>query len=96
VINTQDHGGSGTSGSFRYCWNQVAQGTGPGEIDFAIPTSDPGYNAATSTWTIEEPSGKFLTMGNTVTVKGWTQGNVIGPPNYHGKPLVVLDGSQTP
>jgi hypothetical protein len=102
VINTQNSGGSGTSGSFRYCWNQVAQGTGPGEIDFAIPTSDPGYNAAKNTWTIQlvptsnDPNGKLLTQANTVAIKGWTQGNVIGQPNYTGKPLIVLDGSQTP
>ena len=103
VINTLDHGGSVTSGSFRYCWDQVAQGNSPGTIDFDIPTSDPGYNSTTKTWTISftqdgtaDPSGKLLTMGHQVTVDAWTQGDQNGVTNYQGAPLIVINGSQVP
>ena len=91
VINTADHGGTGFSGSFRYCWNQIAQTKVPGEIDFAIPTSDANYNATKNTWTIsltQDPpasnSGKMLTMDTQVTVNGWTQGDTNGVTNYRG------------
>ena len=103
VINTADHGGSGFSGSFRYCWNQIAQTKVPGEIDFAIPTSDANYNATKKTWTIsltQDPpasaSGKMLTMDTQVTVNGWTQGDTNGVTNYQGIPLIVFDGSLVP
>jgi parallel beta-helix repeat protein len=100
VTNTLDSG----AGSFRKAWNNViAASPTPGTIQFAIPTTDPGYNAATNTWTISftqdppsDPSGKLPTMNTQVTVDGWSQGSQIGQPNYQGRPLIVINGSQTP
>ena len=56
-------------------------------IAFDLPNSDPGYNAANSTWTIALGAQALpsLTRGK-VTIDGSTQ---PGNPSY---PQIILDG----
>ena len=91
VTNTNDSG----DGSLRQAiLNADASSiTLPKTIGFNIPTSDPGYDSATGTWTIQ-PSyvggGVSLpVISSPVILAGWTQ----GPPGYNGPPLIDINGS---
>ncbi len=114
VTNTQDTGtigGSAPAGSLRAALNAVTAAwtanndTGTYEIDFNIPTTDPGYNAATGTFLIQPlslnaPNGiddwALPPINATVTIDGYTQPGAS--PNTlasggNAKILIQIDGS---
>src|SRR5262249_25661846 len=83
IPNTSDSG----AGSLRQAITKANSGGG-GTITFAIPTSDPGYNASTGVWTIT-PSyvggGISLPVITSPTIlDGWSQGGL----GYRGSPLI--------
>jgi Bacterial Ig-like domain (group 3)/PKD domain len=91
VTNTNDTG----AGSLRQAITNADASsiTLPKTIGFNIPTSDPGYNSATGTWTIR-PSyvagGVSLpVISSPVILAGWSQGG----PGYNGPPLIDIDGT---
>jgi uncharacterized protein YjbI with pentapeptide repeats len=59
--------------------------TGTQTIHFNIPTSDPGYNSSTKTFTISATTA-LPTVSDTVVIDGTSQ------PGYAGAPLVVVNG----
>lgn len=60
--------------------------TTPDTINFAIPTSDSGYNSTTGVWTIDVLA--FPAITRPVIIDGASQ------TGYAGKPLIDIDGSQ--
>ncbi|HWB13177.1 MAG TPA: PKD domain-containing protein [Pirellulales bacterium] len=92
VINTQDSG----LGTLRQAIDNanLASGAGANLITFDIPTSDPGYQVGTGTWTItpnytNAGSGVSLpVVTSPVVLDGWSQGGA----SYSGSPLIELDG----
>lgn len=60
--------------------------TTPDTINFAIPTSDSGYNSTTGVWTIDVLALPAITRP--VIIDGASQ------TGYAGKPLIDIDGSQ--
>jgi hypothetical protein len=83
VTSTADDGSAGT---LRAAIAAVNAGTDD-EIDFNIPTSDPGYNASTGTWAINLGSALTLTA-NDITLSGLSQGG-----SGNTTPLVELSGT---
>ena len=81
VNTTQDSG----PGSLRQAILDVNAGL-VGSIAFAIPTGDPGYNAATQSFEIQ-PSSPLPAFTTKVTLDGTTQ------PGYTGTPLIQVDGT---
>ncbi len=74
VTNTLD---DGSTGSLRWAIGQVNADTTdstaiPDQIQFHIPTNDPGYNVATGVWTIA-PTSALPTITQPVIVDGYTQ-----------------------
>jgi hypothetical protein len=59
---------------------------GGGTITFDIPTTDPGYNATTGTYTITLQSG-LPTITQTATIDGWSQTGFVGSP------IIALNGA---
>jgi len=99
TFDSDSAGQSNLPGTLRWAINQ-ANLQSNSTIQFDIPTSDPGYNPATGTWTIEVSSGVSLpgigantgvVAASSVLIDGWSQGG----PGYQGPPLIVIDGSQT-
>ncbi|HET7707271.1 MAG TPA: Ig-like domain-containing protein, partial [Thermoanaerobaculia bacterium] len=92
VTNTSDSG----PGSLRQAILDANSGVCPFTgctVTFAIPTTDPGYNAAAGTWTIQ-PATEYppLTRGD-LYFDGDTQASFIGgDPNPAG-PEIVINGS---
>jgi hypothetical protein len=101
---------TGPAGSLRKAMADVqaasgANGGGQYEIDFNIPTTDPGYNAATGTFLIQPlslnaPNGvdgwALSPIGSTVTIDGYTQPGAS--PNTlatgdNAKILIRIDGA---
>jgi predicted outer membrane repeat protein len=58
----------------------------PSVIEFDIPTTDPGYDAATGTWTIM-PASALPTITQPVDLDATTQ------PGYINQPVIELDGA---
>ena len=112
VTNTKDAPkDSAPVGSLRYAMNQVeaasgAAGGGNYEIDFNIPTSDPGYNSATGTFLIQPVSESvpgaldnfaLPPVNATVTIDGYTQPGASPNTLANGdnaKILIQIDGSK--
>ncbi len=86
VTTTADNGSKSapTPGSLRAAI-QAANAAPGSTISFLIPTSDPGYNASTNTWTITVPS-VLPTITRATIVNGESQ------PGYAGSPLIVVNG----
>lgn len=82
VTDTSDS--SSDTGSLRYALMNAQDGD---TVDFDIPTSDPGYNATTSSWTIE-PSSPLPAITNSILIDGFSQ------RGYSGTPVIELNGSQ--
>ena len=60
-------------GTLRWAIQQVNAGAGTGDtISFNIATSDPGYDSATNTWTIQ-PVQDLDSITQQVTIDGYTQ-----------------------
>jgi hypothetical protein len=86
ITSTADDGSAGT---LRWALNRVnAQPPGGFAITFAIPQSDPGYNASTGTWTINLSSALPAITANNVSINGLSQGG-----SGNTTPLVELNGS---
>lgn len=91
VTNTNDSG----TGSLRAAItsaNTVYVGTKL--ITFNIPTTDPGYNATTGTWTIIPLTVYPMLQSGNVTIDGTTQSTNQGNTNPNG-PEIVIDGNGT-
>ncbi|MDW7679815.1 MAG: NosD domain-containing protein [bacterium] len=90
VTNTNDSG----EGSLRWAIEQANSTPESDEIAFAIPTSDPGYEAANGIWRIKPASELPALQDAGMNVDGWSQQEVAGDVNPDG-PEIVLDGSAT-
>ena len=82
VTNTNDSG----EGSLRQAILNANAIPGGNTITFAIPTTDPGYNAGTGAFTINLLSG-LPTLTETVTIDGRSQ------PGFAGTPIIELNGA---
>lgn len=71
TINTTDDSGTG---SLRDAINNLAAGSNT--IQFDIPTTDPGYDAANGTWTIT-PATDLPMIVNPVTITGYSFGGAV-------------------
>ena len=91
VTTTADTG----TGSLRLAiaW---AQTPGPDSIRFAIPKSDPGYDASQGTWTIRPKTGLWVITDGPLVIDGTSQARFIGgDPNPHG-PEIEISGQDLP
>ncbi|HEV3343846.1 MAG TPA: hypothetical protein VG125_25960, partial [Pirellulales bacterium] len=73
--------------------NQHSIDSPPDVINFAIPTTDPGYNPATGVWTIQMTNSiASLRITHPVTIDGTSQkpGHTLGPP------VIDIDGTKAP
>lgn len=94
VVNTSDDVDDGTCDSshcslreaLRAAWLQA----GPNTITFAIPTIDPGYDAATGAWTIE-PDGGFVVYADTTIDGSVTSMSPLG--GRSSRPGIEIDGT---
>lgn len=88
VTNTNDSG----PGSLRQAVLDAETHSGQDSVLFRIPTTDPGYDAATGVWTIQLSSSLALIKRGTI-VDGSSQARYLGhDPNPLG-PEIVLDGT---
>ena len=87
------------TGSLRYAITNLAAGANT--IQFDIPTSDPGYNATTQTWTIQ-PATDLPNIVQQVTISGYSffgaVYNTLATPNTlaqgdNAKLSIVINGS---
>jgi hypothetical protein len=97
---------TGPDGSLRKALYDVSQATGTSAIVFNIPTSDPGYNAATGTFLIQPLSESapntmnnfaLNPINNTVTIDGYTQPGASPNTLANGdnaKILIQIDGGK--
>ncbi len=84
VLNVTDTGDSASdTGSLR---NAILNAQNGDTIAFDIPTSDPGYDSTTSSWTIE-PSSPLPAITNSILIDGFSQ------PGYSGTPVITLSGN---
>jgi parallel beta-helix repeat protein len=89
VTNTNDSG----PGSLRQAI--VDANTTPGAIfvEFHIPKTDPGFNAAKGVWTIKPLSGFPMINCDAIEFKGETQSAFIGEDTNPLGPEIEIDGS---
>jgi len=87
VVSTTADSGPGTLRAAIELANSVA---GPHTIEFAIPTTDPGYvPGATDFWRITLGAGGALpVVTSQTTIDGWSQRQPPGP----GLPIIEVDG----
>jgi uncharacterized repeat protein (TIGR01451 family) len=95
---------TGPTGSLRAAIYNANNATGAAEIDFNIPTSDPGYNASTGAFLIQPLSegapGGFNNfalppINQTVTIDGYTQPGAspnTSSTSDNAKILIQIDG----
>jgi hypothetical protein len=96
---------TGPAGSLRAAIYNANNATGPAEVDFNIPTSDPGYNSATGTFLIrplsEAPPGDINVfalppINQTMTIDGYTQPGAspnTSSTSDNAKILIEIDGA---
>ena len=92
MTNTNDSG----PGSLRQAILDANAATGPQTITFDIPNTDPGFNAATGTWTII-PASALPQITNAVTIDGYSQpGSSVNTLAQGDNAVlkIVLDGVQ--
>ncbi|MDB9313625.1 S8 family serine peptidase [Spirulina sp. CS-785/01] len=82
VTNTNDSG----AGSLRAVLEWANANPGTDLISFNIPTTDPGYNATTNTFTIQ-PLSALPKITDAIILDATTQ------PGLTNKPMIELDGS---
>jgi titin len=93
VTNTKDSGPGTLRTAIYYAWDRSTDvAPVPTTITFQIPTSDPGYNTGTGTFTIR-PTSLLVAPGDGTTIDGATQTAFTGNTNASG-PEVVISGSQ--
>jgi hypothetical protein len=86
VTNTLDSG----MGSLRAAIDAANANPGADVINFAIPTSDPGFvDADTDYWRIVLTSGPLPIIGEAVHIDGWSQRVPPGP----GLPIIEINGA---
>ncbi len=86
VTNTLDSG----AGSLRAAIDAANANPGADVINFAIPTSDPGFvDADTDYWRIALTSGPLPVIGEAVLIDGWSQRVPPGP----GLPIIEINGA---
>ncbi|MBN2009888.1 right-handed parallel beta-helix repeat-containing protein [candidate division KSB1 bacterium] len=90
VTNTNNSG----EGSLRWVIEQANMTPESNEITFAIPISDPGYEADIGIWRIKPATELPALEDMGMSIDGWSQENVAGDINPDG-PEIVLDGSLT-
>jgi hypothetical protein len=103
VTNTDDNGGvnpaqDARTGTLRQAIIDADADTDPAgvTINFSIPPTDPGYDAATASWTIAPESPlPAITAPVPLLIDGTSQQLVGGTPQpgTSGTPLIELDGS---
>lgn len=81
VTNTRDSG----TGSLRTALSAV--GVCGNTVTFNIPQSDPGFNAASGTFTIQVASPLPMLLSNGILLDGTSQ------PGYTNRPIIMLNGS---
>jgi predicted outer membrane repeat protein len=92
VTNTLDDGS--TSGSLRV---EIAAAQRGDTIQFAIPTTDPGYNLATGTFTITLGYGRDIQISTNLTIQGPGSGllTISGGGGAVGSRVFEIDGAAT-
>lgn len=91
VTNTNDSGSGSLRQAVLDCVNN--QAGAPHTIQFQIPDTDPGYDAATGVWTIVyTEEGLPALNGGNITIDGTSQTDFAGDTNPLG-PEVCLNGS---
>jgi hypothetical protein len=88
VTNTGDSG----PGSLRQALLDANSSTGSDDIDFNIPTTDPGFNPTTGVWTLQPKSALPALADYGARINGATQTSKHGDTNIWG-PEIELDGS---
>ncbi|HSQ76378.1 MAG TPA: hypothetical protein VLT13_12515 [Bacteroidota bacterium] len=88
VVNTLDSG----PGSLRQAILDANLSTGADSISFAVPKSDPGYQAATGVWTIRPLTPLPEIISDGTLINGLSQSAFGGDPNPMG-PEIEIDGS---
>ncbi len=97
VTNTSDNTGAG---SLRWAIGQVNADTtdtaaSPDQIQFNIPTTDPGYNGSLGVWTIS-PTSSLPAVSRPVVIDGYTQPGASPNTLSRGDNAVIairLDGT---
>jgi hypothetical protein len=82
VTNTKDNG----AGSLRAVLTWANSNPGKDTVIFKIPTTDPGYNSSTNSFTIQ-PLSALPQITDSVIIDGTTQ------PGFSDRPVIELDGS---
>ena len=90
VTTTADSGPN----SLREVINTSNVQTTGSNILFAIPTSDPGYNESTGTWTIQLQDPLPALKVNGMAIDGASQSVYTGKDNNPDGPEIVLNGEQ--
>jgi parallel beta-helix repeat protein len=88
VTKTNDSG----AGSLRQAITDANNNSGPDNISFNIPASDPGYSILSDAWVIQPNTLLPSLSGGGTTIDGHTQTINQGDTNIFG-PEVQLDGS---
>ena len=90
VTTTADSG----EGSLRAALNAL-YGTlaGSSTVSFDIPTSDPGFDPASGTWTITLNTNLPYVLGNSITIDGTTQTANQGDLNPYGPEIAIVSSS---
>lgn len=89
VTNTSDSG----AGSLRQAIYDANNTPAADTIKFAIPTSDPNYNASTNTWTIRPVTELHSIATDSCTIDGATQAAMLASSGATDGPKIELDGS---
>lgn len=96
-----DTGGTNSEGddecTLRAALEEAAASVLMDRFDFAIPTSDPGYDGINGWWTIA-PATSLPPVQTTIEINATTQpGSVVNtapaPANQNGRPAIRLDGA---
>ncbi len=90
VINANDAG----PGSLREAIEKAENNTRPDTISFAIPETDPGYDASTGTWVVNLQNELPVISDNGLLIDGYSQAVFIGSDTNPDGPEIVLAGDQ--
>ncbi|HPS84928.1 MAG TPA: hypothetical protein PLA88_11450, partial [Bacteroidales bacterium] len=91
VINTNDNG----AGSLREAISSANSAAGADNIYFSIPTTDPGYDAGSGTFTISLLSALPMITTGYINIDATSQQTNQGNTNVHGYEIVLAKGAGT-